>query len=259
MRAADTLESLARRLVPKPYRRLVRSWHRSSVLHATLRRMRKDPRRLLHARPEDFAALGYGWGNESFSASAEFLSECVAAAAADGGPILECGSGLTTLLVGIVAMRAGREVWSLEHDPSWAERVRRELRRIGLFGSHVHCAELRDYGGFLWYAPPLDQMPAGFDLVVCDGPPGTTPGGRAGLLPVMKQKLAPGCRILLDDASREGEQAVASSWARQLGTRPLSHGQAAPFVEVVVPIAVVRDTIRPRRPAKGTNPSGAEL
>jgi methyltransferase family protein len=216
--------------------------------------MRKDPRRLLDAPREDFQALGYGWGNESFSASAEFLSECMTAAAVPGGPILECGSGLSTLLVGMIAATAGREVWSLEHDPEWAERVHRELRRLRLVGSHIHCAALRDYGEFSWYAPPLAQMPATFDLVVCDGPPGTTRGGRSGLLPIMKQKLAPGCRILLDDASRDGERAVASFWASELGTRPVLRGNSPPFVEFVVPITEVRDSDLPGGAGQGAHP-----
>jgi hypothetical protein len=43
---------------------------------------------------------------------------------------------------------------------------------------------------------------------VCDGPKGTTRGGRYGLAPVMKDRLAPGCIVLLDDTSREAERAI---------------------------------------------------
>jgi hypothetical protein len=101
------------------------------------------------------------------------------------GPILECGSGLSTILLGLVADRTGNEVWSLEHSTFWAERVRSTLKRHNLQCVRLCQSELRNCGAYLWYDPPKDTMPKDFSLVVCDGPPGNTLGGRYGMLPIM--------------------------------------------------------------------------
>jgi hypothetical protein len=62
-------------------------------------------------------------------------------------------------------------------------------------------------------------MPPAFQLVICDGPPGETPGGRYGLWPVLGQRLAPGAVILLDDADRPGEEEVLRRWSTEARMR----------------------------------------
>jgi len=140
------------------------------------------------------------WGNEGFTADIDFLEELVRRAQLTPGPVLECGSGLTTILLGLLVGRRGIEVWTLEHDREWHARVARVLKQRRIAGINLCIAPLRDYGGFSWYDPPLKRMPKQFCLVVCDGPPGATPGGRYGLLPIMGEYLGSGCVILLDDA-----------------------------------------------------------
>jgi hypothetical protein len=164
-------------------------------------------------------ALREGWGNVTWSADVPYLADVATRAAAADRPVLECGSGLTTLLLAALAARRGIPVWVLEHDPRWSRRVAgrlRRLRRAGLSAVSLRLAPLRPYEGFSWYAPPLEEMPTRFGLVVCDGPPGDTPGGRYGLMPVMGERLA-GAVILLDDADRPGERKVLDRWAREHG------------------------------------------
>jgi hypothetical protein len=156
--------------------------------------------------------LQIGWGNESFAASYDYLEEVIKRARTTTGPILECGSGLTSILLGLVAGRRGVEIWSLEHIPEWHARVEMTLRRHRIPGVRLHLAPLREYGEFSWYDSPLDSLPDNFSLVVCDGPPGTTHGGRYGLLPSLGTHLAAGALILLDDANRVGEAETLSRW-----------------------------------------------
>jgi hypothetical protein len=81
---------------------------------------------------------------------------------------------------------------------------------------HPILAPLSDYGEFAWYgSPELESMPNNFSLVIADGPPENTKGGRYGLLPVMHAQLAPGAVILLDDAERVSEQTVLNQWQAQ--------------------------------------------
>ena len=72
-------------------------------------------------------------------------------------------------------------------------------------------------------------MPDGFTLVICDGPPGTTKGGRYGFLPMMKQKLKPGCVILLDDAAREQEQLIVEHWTKEIRMSYETRGSRHPY------------------------------
>jgi hypothetical protein len=144
--------------------------------------------------------LRTGWGNQGYTGRVAYLEEVIKWAAITPGPVLECGSGLTTILLGLYAARRGVPVWTLEHSFDWRMRVSNVLCRRHIPGIEVTLAPLWDYENFSWYLPPLMRMPPYFNLVVCDGPPErTTRGKRYGLLPVMGKRLGSGCVILLDD------------------------------------------------------------
>jgi hypothetical protein len=162
------------------------------------------------------ARLETGWSNEGMAAQLHFLQEVAQHALATPGPILECGSGLTTLILGLLAGRRGVDTWTLEHFPDWHQRVSDTLARYSLPHINNVLAPLKDYGDFSWYDPPLEHLPERFALVVCDGPPGTTKGGRYGLVPVLRSRLSAGTVILLDDADRESEILAMARWAELL-------------------------------------------
>ena len=65
----------------------------------------------------------YGWDNARWSAEERYLAEVVRAAEQTTGSILECGSGLTTLLMAPVAARTGVQIHALENNPAWHARV----------------------------------------------------------------------------------------------------------------------------------------
>lgn len=153
-----------------------------------------------------------GWSNEGYAANLEYLEAVAKHSVNTPGPILECGSGATTILVGILCGQQNIGVWSLENSPEWQERVTNVLTSNGISGVHVCASPLIEYGEFVWYDPPLARMPKRFSLVICDGPPGDTKGGRYGLLPVMGDRMPPGSTILLDDAARPGELELIRKW-----------------------------------------------
>ena len=164
--------------------------------------------------------LGRGWGDDGFRAGSGYLEEVARWAAAAQGPVLEIGSGLTTLVLAMLAGRRGLPVWTLEHDPYYLGNTQAKLNRYKLTNVHLTLAPLRDYGDFCWYDPPLDALPKDFSLIIADGPPGDVKGGRFGLLPVLRSHFAPGAVILLDDAERPQEKAVLQKWATEYN---LSH------------------------------------
>lgn len=189
-------------------------WRGRPYLAAAVRKIVSLPEGSMPT-PEMLTALRRSWGNPGFSPSLDLLTETARLALAANGPILECGSGLTTLLLGLLTKRRGLEVWSLEHHPKWHARIRTVLRRHRLHHVKLHLAPLTDYGAYEWYAAPVAQMPQAFHLVICDGPPSATPGARYGLMPVMRDRLAGDCIILLDDSHRRREQKVLEAWTRE--------------------------------------------
>ncbi len=216
-------------------RQYLRARHRDYVFRRAMTKFLRDPRGVIATPNKVISDLTYGWGNEGWSASDEYLLSCLQFALASHGPILECGSGLTTIMLGVVAHGTGNIVWTLEHDQVWYERVNKYIKRFKIRSVRLCFSPLKDFGDFCWYTVPLDLMPDMFSMVVCDGPPGRTRGGRYGLLPIMKQRLKPGATILLDDAEREQEKAIAIRWADELGTTYRTLGFKKPFIQITIP------------------------
>jgi hypothetical protein len=109
------------------------------------------------ATRKDFDNLVYGWGNTEWGASVEFLEAIYQHAT---GNVIECGSGLSTLV--LAAM--GCTVTALEHDEEWAAKVAWSLHKHGLGDGNTVC-HVPLKGG--WY--DYDRGIA--DTLVIDGPP----------------------------------------------------------------------------------------
>lgn len=193
----------------------------------------KNPTAALGSADHLLQDLIYGWGSD-WSAQDEYLTECLRHALVCEGPILECGSGITTVLVGAIAKKRELTMWSLEHLPEWGERVTTTTREFGIDSVNISVKGLRDYPDFAWYDPPLDSMPDTFALVICDGPPGGTRGARYGLAAVMKDRLRPGCVILLDDAAWETQQKTAARWSVDLSGTYTTLGSKKPYIRMVL-------------------------
>jgi hypothetical protein len=166
-----------------------------------------------HPTPEKLSRLRESWGGAGV-ADIDYLVQVVRHARETGGPILECGSGLTTMLLGLYAHHP---VFSLEENPYWTRRVTSALRWHRLAEIRVINAPIRAYKGFDWYTVPPD-LPKQFTLVICDGPVSHQKTGcpRYGLLPVMGPRVR-GATILMDDAERPSEQMALERWVREFG------------------------------------------
>lgn len=230
----NRLRSIVKSVFPFRVRKFLRAAHRDVVFWLAMKRFLKDPGACTLPGSPVVIDLIFGWGNEGWSALGEYLAACIEHAQTTRGPILECGSGLSTILVGAIAKKRGVHHWALDHTQKWSRKVQRYLNRYEL-DSVVLCAKpLKDYGDFCWYDPPLASMPDSFSLVICDGPPGSTRGGRYGLVPIMRERLKPGCVILLDDAGREQERAIARRWEAELDAPFETFGSINPYIEMTV-------------------------
>jgi hypothetical protein len=200
----------------RPLRHRVRQVERQ----ARLRRELPAAARVVPGEPfprDQLDSLRRAWANPGYEADLDYLGLVWQHASEAREPVLECGSGITTLLLALAAGRRGVPVWTLEHDFTWYRRMQGILQRHSLPGVTFCYSPLIDHGEFAWYDAPIDSMPPSFGLVVCDGPPGSTRGGRAGLLPVMGERLG-GTTVLLDDAERQQERETIVSWQRDWST-----------------------------------------
>jgi hypothetical protein len=150
------------------------------------------------------------------------------------GDVLECGSGLSTLLLAITAGRQGNQVHTFEHDASCTKKLRHLIERYQLSNVTVHHAPIRSYGRFDWYDIPSACSSEGFNLVICDGPSKRlTDSGRYGLFPVMQERLDPRCRVIMDDSNRSIDQHVIGRWRKEHRIEVQSFGRFLQFAEIV--------------------------
>lgn len=211
--------TLVKKVVPRFIKEKIKRAQRDQTLGAAVRWFRQLGERELPSA-EMLSHLERGWDEDGFRATGGYLEEVAKRALETDGPILEIGSGLTTVLLGLLSERRRIEVWTLEHLPQFHGITRLKLQRHHISDDHLLLAPLTDYGEFVWYDAPLHEMPKDFRLVIADAPPGDTKGGRYGLMPVMREHLAHDALILLDDAHRPDEQAVLRRWASEYN---LSH------------------------------------
>jgi predicted O-methyltransferase YrrM len=144
------------------------------------------------------------------------------------GLVVELGAGVSTVLVAEALRRNGNgRLVTLEHDAYWAGYARGELARRGLEAwAEVRHAPLEPLrleasGEQPWYALGAVQDLAGIDLLIVDGPPRrVAPLARYPALPVLRDKLAPGALVFVDDADRESEVRTVELWG-SLGIRAL--------------------------------------
>jgi hypothetical protein len=216
--------ALIKKVFPNSFKDKIKSINRERQLGVAMRRLASAGE---NGTPlsDVLVELERAWGDDGFRAVGGYVEEVARFAVEARGPVLEIGSGLTTLILGAIVGRRGIPVWTLEHHPQFFSYTEETLKYLGLENIHLTLAPLRDYGEFCWYDPPLDELPRDFSLVIADGPPGDVKGGRFGLLPVLRSHFAPGVVVLLDDAEREREKAVLEKWESEYGLSQQLHSR----------------------------------
>lgn len=153
--------------------------------------------------------------------------------------IVECSSGISTIVSARgMQLNGSGHVYSLEHEPEYAEKTRVELARHGLQDwATVMDAPLVDtptrLGEKRWY--DISGLPeAAIDLVVVDGPPGTTnPLARYPAGPALIPKLSRRGELILDDMIREAEQEAISAWQQEFVDLQVEHIPAEKCIAIV--------------------------
>jgi membrane protein implicated in regulation of membrane protease activity len=225
-----------RRQLDRLHRRLRRDLDQQDRRQA--RRARRETSRL-YGQLEALAALRDTLDGKlalpstrDWAASADLLRELVTVILARRPRVVvETGSGTSTVIIAACLQRlGGGHVWSLEHLPRFAGETRALLETRGLSDwATVVDAPLVDVrlGDDTWSWYDLAGYPAGepIEVLFVDGPPGDTgPLARYPALPMLRDRLASGASILVDDGARPDEQAMVARWRAEvpgLEVRPL--------------------------------------
>ncbi|MGI9492770.1 MAG: hypothetical protein ACR2QF_10265 [Geminicoccaceae bacterium] len=110
---------------------------------------------------EALAAVDNPW-----AAGGEVLAASVLMARSANGPILEMGSGISTVLM---AAATDQTVWCVEHDGFFASRLEAMARSAGVSNIALVTCPLKDD----WYdlSEDMGALPDRFALALVDGPP----------------------------------------------------------------------------------------
>lgn len=136
--------------------------------------------------------------------------------------VVECSSGVSTVVLAqSLKLNGSGHVYSLDHDPVFAEKTREELRRHDLCEwATVIDAPLVDHEikGVSWKWYSLEKFPRNIeiDLLVIDGPPGSI--GSLARYPagfLLFKLLTKDSFVVLDDASRSDEKQMCSLWENE--------------------------------------------
>ena len=137
--------------------------------------------------------------------------------------VVECGSGTSTLWMALaMRLRGTGRVLSLEHQEQYAEQTRAVLAAHGV----SEWAEVRvcplvstptPRGDFRWYDLDVTSIDQSIDVLLVDGPPGSTGRhARYPALPGLAPLLAENSLIVFDDADRADERDVLTFWADEV-------------------------------------------
>lgn len=141
--------------------------------------------------------------------------------------VVECGAGVSTLLIGYALEKVGQgQLISLEHDEGWTNRVTHWVKEHGLeariqvihapLAQHASAQETYQWYAAEAYQPALSAQPP-IDLLFVDGPPGHhQTHTRLPAVPILRQYFSPRCMIVMDDTARQSEAYTARVWADQL-------------------------------------------
>ena len=159
----------------------------------------------------------------SFAASPDFLNLMIDLFAVHKPKlIVECGSGVSTLVNGYLLERVGAgKVVALEHHAGFGAISQTRIAEHGLEAfAEVRIAPLEKHqingANWQWYAASGWQDLTNIDFLIVDGPPDAIQHkARYPALPLLWEKLSPNAVILVDDCVRATDRAAVEQWVKE--------------------------------------------
>jgi hypothetical protein len=235
----DHIRPLVPAALKRPVRQLLESWEtsrRSRALQRAVAALRREVQAGAIS-PALWPELREAWGNTAFSADAGYLAEIAARALARRGPVLECGSGLSTLVLGVIADTRQARVWSLEQDGEWLRLVSGMLAQFAVRRVALWHTPLVLRGDYAWFDLAGRDLPRAFLHVFCDGPAVLSHwpapihlAWRRGVVPELLQLGIGFDEIVLDDADDPRCGALCEYWSQLGVTTRVVQTASGPFV-----------------------------
>lgn len=134
--------------------------------------------------------------------------------------VVECGAGVSTLLIGNLLRQLGRgHIYSLEEDEKWHTVMTSTIAHEGLadYVTILHAPlEANPESDAPWYslvvARQILEQAEQIDLLLVDGPKSVATLSRYPALPFFASSLHQESLIVLDDSKRKNELAVIARW-----------------------------------------------
>lgn len=153
-------------------------------------------------------SMNKAWGNRA-AAPVELLATCWHLAREADGPIIECGSGLSTIVM--AAANPKVPIHSLECEPAWATKLNAVIAGHGLDNIKLSCKPIETYPEGRWYA--RDGLPSQPAMTFIDGP--WRVHGDRGL--AYKFIDLSRSTVLVDDIDDQREGMAAREWSEATG------------------------------------------
>lgn len=212
---------------------------RRRAIYCNMRRLFREPLRILKRRPA--AGPDYDWQARftAYAAWPEDVRSRLAALPAgfvtdfslhpesahilfslvrerEYSTVVECGCGISTIMLALATEGRDATVISLEHDPEWLSLTKHALATLRLHDRvslrHAPLCNVPFDDTPCYGYPPAALTGVEPQLLFIDAPPQTI--GRKGVLPAVAKYLKRGTTILLDDARRDSERECVESWCR---------------------------------------------
>jgi predicted O-methyltransferase YrrM len=130
--------------------------------------------------------------------------------------IVELGSGLSTVILGLALKKTGGRLTSIESDGHYLQETRTLLDAEGLDNVKLLHIPLGEWQGHVWYEPERLESIKDIDVLLVDGPPGSIGKlARYPALPVFRPVLNKGAIVILDDTNRAAEKEITKRWIRE--------------------------------------------
>lgn len=164
-----------------------------------------DRVRLGKASPELFTEARR-YVDNVWGALEDVLMLCALMGKKSEGPIIETGTGLSTL---VLAASTDQKVYCIEHDPLWAEHLKKLIAQTDLENIVIYPCAMKNG----WY-DTSDFVFPNFSLGLNDGPPRYL-GSRTGFF----KQFGYVKTIICDDADDEGYTQFLTDWCTRSGRK----------------------------------------
>lgn len=140
-----------------------------------------------------------------WAVSSEVLAVSTLLARQSKGPILEMGSGISTILM---AAATKEQVWCVEHSEYFASRLEDMARAAGVGNIALVTCSIKDR----WYdlSEDMNALPEMFDLALIDGPPRSL-SDRMPFFETFGHRVG---KIVCDDADETAYVEKIRAWAK---------------------------------------------